>query len=209
MEDDMGKTIISILVICAMVIGFGIGVHLYRVSQKNKHEMSKYTSSVKLNAKTGRTLVVYYSLSGHTKAIAEKIARYTKADLYEIKTAEKFELNTAFYLKARHQLYSKQYPKLSGKMPNFSRYNTIFVGGPVWWYAPATPLLSFLEKADFKTRKVVPFSTQGSNYGSFFVDFKRMAKNAKLRPHASFNNIPAQYSKEEENKIIHWINSIH
>ena len=204
----MIKTIISILLIVAFVVAIGGGIHLYNVAQKNKHEMSKYTLSVKPNAKTGRTLVVYYSLSGHTKAIAEKIAAITKADLYEITTAEKIELNTAFYVKARHQLHSKQYPELSGKIPNFAQYDTIFVGGPVWWYAPATPLLSFLQKADFKGKKVVPFSTQGSNYGSFCVDFERMAKNAKLRPSASFNNISDKYSAELNNKIISWINSI-
>ena len=204
----MIKTVVSILVISAVIVALGSGVHLYKVSQKNKHEMSKYTLSVRPNAKTGRTLVVYFSLGGHTKAVAEKIAEYTKGDLYEITTAEKIELNTAFYVKARHQLYSKQYPALSGKMPDFSKYDTIFVGGPVWWYAPATPLLAFLEKADFKSKKVVPFSTQGSNYGSFFVDFERMAKNAKLRPSASFNNISDKYAREQNNKIISWINSI-
>ena len=161
----MIKTVVSILVISAVIVALGSGIHLYKVSQKNKHEMSKYTLSVRPNAKTGRTLVVYFSLGGHTKAVAEKIA-------------------------------------------DFSKYDTIFVGGPVWWYAPATPLLAFLEKADFKSKKVVPFSTQGSNYGSFFVDFERIAKNAKLRPSASFNNISDKYAREQNNKIISWINSI-
>lgn len=204
----MIKSVISVLIIVALFTALGSGIHLYKVAQKNKHEMAKYSSSVKPNAKTGRTLVVYFSLSGHTKAIAEKIAKYTKGELYEIKTAEDITLNTSFYIKARQQLTSKKYLELSGKMPDFSKYDTIFVGGPVWWYAPATPLLAFLQKADFKTKKVVPFSTQGSNYGSFFIDFERMVQNAKLRPHAAFNNISDKYAQEEENKIISWINSI-
>lgn len=204
----MIKLIFYILFAVALLVAAGSGIHLYRVAQKNAKEMEKYGQPVKPEAKTGKTLVVYYSLGGHTKAVAEKIAAMTHGDLYEIKTAEAIKPAFSFYWQARKQLKNKKYPELSGNMPDFSAYDTIFVGGPVWWYAPATPLLSFLAKADFAARRVVPFSTQGSNFGSFFVDFNRMAQNAKMRPSASFNNLPEKYDSAVANKIAAWINSI-
>lgn len=204
----MLKTGFLIFILGVLIVAFFSAVHLYRVAQKNEKEMARYQQTVKANPQTGKTLVVYYSLQGHTRAIAEKIAALTNADVYQIETEEKIELNKTFYLRARQSLKSGNYPKLAGKLPDFEAYDTIFVGAPVWWYAPATPLLAFLQKADFKTRKVVPFSTQGSNYGSFFVDFEKMAKNAKLRPSASFNNLPAKYDAEVDNKIATWVNSI-
>lgn len=204
----MLKITVSVLAIVALLVVFGTCVHLYRVSQRNAYEMSKYSAPTELKAKTEKTLVVYYSLSGHTKKIAEQIAKLTNADTYEIKTAEPIKSSAGFYMQAKKWLVEEKYPELAEKLPDFSAYDTIFVGGPVWWYAPAAPLLTFLQKADFAARKVVPFSTQGSNYGSFFVDFNRMARNAKLRKSASFNNLPEKYDQAVENKIIHWINSI-
>ena len=205
----MIKTIVLVVVIVALLVLLGSGIHLYRVAQKNAYEMAKFENmEIKAEPKTGKTLVVYYSLTGHTKEIAEKIAEYTKADIFEIKTVENFKADVFFYVNIRKQLKSGKYPELAGNMPDFAKYDTIFVGGPVWWYAPATPLLAFLKKADFKTKKVVPFSTQGSNYGSFLVDFKQMVYNAKLRQSESFNNLPKKYDRAVNNKIISWINSI-
>lgn len=204
----MIKLVLYIILFVAIIIALGTGIHLYRVAQKNQKEMNKYSSSVEADFKTGKTLVVFYSLSNKTRDIAQKIADLTNADLYEIKTIDKIVLNSYFYVQARQQLHKKQYPAIVEDFPDFSAYDTIFVGGPVWWYAPATPLLAFLDKADFKSRRVVPFSTQGSNYGSFFDDFQKMAKNAQLSDHAAFNNLSPKYDQAVQNKIINWINKI-
>ena len=204
----MTKTVVYLILLVAALIGIGIAAHFYRVYEANKHEMDKYNLAVMPDFKVGKTLVVYYSLGGRTKAIAQQIAELTGGDLYEIRTKETFTPDLAFYLKVREQLHSKKYPEIVNDIPDFRKYDTIFVGGPVWWYAPATPLLAFLKKANFRARRVVPFSTQGSNFGSFFIDFNRNVEGAKLRPSASFNNLPAKYDRQVRNKIIQWINSI-
>lgn len=72
----------------------------------------------------------------------------------------------------------------------------------------ATPVLSFLEKADFLGRKVVPFSTQGSNYGTFFEDFAGKAQNAQILKGQSFNNLSAEYDRAVDNKISDWLNKL-
>lgn len=204
----MIKIMFYVLSAVVLLVLAGSGIHLYRVAQKNEREMEKYMQPVKPDVKTGKTLVVYYSLSGHTRKIAEKVAALTGGDLYEIKTEEKIKPELSFYLKARRQLKNGKYPALAGEMPDIKSYDTVFVGAPVWWYAPATPLLSFLKKADFAAKKVVPFSTQGSNFGSFFADFNKMAQNAKMRPSASFNNLPEKYDRAVDNKITVWVNSV-
>lgn len=204
----MIKIAFCVLSVAVLLVLLGSGIHLYRVAQKNEKEMERYAQPVKPDVKTGKTLVVYYSLSGHTREIAKKIAAVTDGDLYEIRTAEEVKPSLSFYLQARRRLKNGQYPELAGNMPDIKSYDTVFVGGPVWWYAPAPPLLSFLQKADFAARKVVPFSTQGSNFGSFFADFARLAQNAKLRPSASFNNLPPKYDRAVDNKIAAWVNSV-
>ena len=113
-----------------------------------------------------------------------------------------------FYLILKKQLKDKIYPELAGDMPDLTKYDTIFVGGPVWWYTVSTPMRAFLEKIDFQNKKVVPFSTQGSNFGTYFEYFAQEAKNANLQKSASFNNLPAKYNKAVDNKIATWINSL-
>ena len=198
--------IIAAGIVGGLIIG---GVHLLRVAQKNKKEMAQYSGEeVKLNKKLGKVLVVYYSLSGHTKQIAEIIKQETNADVYEIKTVEKVDTTPWFYMTLREQLKEKKYPEIKQDFPNLSKYDMIFVGAPVWWYTMATPLYSFLQKVDFGGKKVVPFSTQGSNFGTYFEDFAKQAKNANLQISQAFNNLPNDYQKEERNKVVQWLNQL-
>lgn len=198
------------LLLALAIIGGAIGAfHLYRVSQRNAAEMAQYEGqTIKARPFAGKTLIIYYSLSGHTKDIAAKIQKMTGGDMYEIQTADKINTTPWFYLTLRKQLKEHTYPALSGELPDLSRYDTIFVGSPVWWYTVSTPMLSFLQQADFKGKKVVPFSTQGSNYGTFFEDFAQNARNAQLQKSASFNNLPAKYDAAVDNKIALWLNSL-
>lgn len=194
------------VVIIGLLLG---GIHLFRVSAKNKKEMSAYQGNeIKVEKQLGKVLVVYYSLSGHTKEIAEKIQAMTNGDIYEIKTEETLVSNPLLHLKIKKQLKDGNYFKLAGKLPDLSQYDIIFVGSPVWWYTASTPMLSFLKQADFHGKKVVPFSTQGSNPGTYFEDFAKNAKNAQLLESASFNNLPSKYDAEVNNKIAQWLNKL-
>ena len=198
--------IVGLILFLSLIIGF---VHLYRVAQKNKKELSQYENKeITYDNNLGKVLIVYYSLSGNTKQIAENIANKTEAEIFEIKTSETIKPNAKFYLEIKQQLKSKKYPQIQENLPDFSKYDTVFVGFPVWWYTIATPMLSFLEKVDFSDKKVFPFSTQGSNYGTSFADFKNMAKNAKIGEGTSFNNVDKKYNKAVDNKISSWLNSL-
>ena len=197
------------IIIAAVVIG-GIGglFHLYRVSAKNKKEMAQYENkSAEVKNDLGKVLVVYYSLTGHTKDIAEKIAAKTNADLFEIKTKEPYPTGAKLYTTAKKEIKNKQYPAVEA-LPNVADYDVIFVGAPVWWYTMAPPLFSVLEQIDFQGKKVVPFSTQGSNVGKFFEDFAATAKNATVLQRADFNNMDKKYDKQIEAKVAEWINGL-
>lgn len=205
----MLKIMVYLILLAAIIIAAISGWHLYRVAQRNAAEMAQYEGkAISVKSFPGKTLVIYYSLSGHTKDIAERIQKMTGADIYAIKTAAKLDRYPWFYLNLKRQLSTKKYPELEGDMPDLSRYDTIFVGSPVWWYTMATPLFAFLQQVDFLGKKVVPFSTQGSNFGAFFTDFASLARNAKLQKSASFNNMPGKYNQAIDNKIAVWLNSL-
>ncbi len=198
--------ILLAIVVLALVAG---GIHLYRVAAKNKAEMAQFSGpKIGYHNNLGKTLVIYYSLSGHTKDIADRISMLTNADVYEIKTEPPLKNGLFFALKMKKQLWSKEYPQLVQDFPDAANYDTIFVGAPIWWYTAATPVLAFLNQYDFKGKKVVPFSTQGSNFGTYFKDFAAAAKNAQLQKSASFNNLPKKYDDAVDNKVTEWLNNL-
>ena len=203
----MLKIVLYVIILAAIVIGGASFYHLRRVAAKNKAEMANFDKEVNLNADLGKVLVVYYSLTGHTKDIAEQIAAKTGADIFEIKTVETYS-SPSVYMKSKKELTSKNYPELQGNLPNVADYDTIFVGGPVWWYTMAPALYSYLKVTDFGDARVVPFSTQGSNFGSFYKDFADMAKNAQILQSENFNNIDEKYKEQVSNKINAWLNKL-
>lgn len=205
----MLKVILYILVILAVIGGAIAGFHQYRVAQYNKKDLTPFAGEqIPYTGKPGKVLVVYYSLTGHTQNIAEQIAHFTGGDLYRIQTQETFKLGPAFYAQVKKQLKTHEYPALAESAPDMSAYDVIFVGAPIWWYTAATPVWQFWQEADFKGKKVVPFSTQGSNYGTYFEDFKKQAKNAQVLDGAAFNNVDEKYRQAETNKIISWLNRL-
>ena len=204
----MLKKLLVTLLILAVIGGIMALVHHIRVAQRNKKELAKFAQEMPYTANLGKVLVIYYSWTGHTQNIAEQIATLTRADTYHIQTQEVFKSSPAFYARIKKELNNKIYPALAGNLPDVSNYDVIFVGAPVWWYTMATPMYSLLEKMDFKEKKVIPFSTQGSNPGSFLEDFKSGAKNAQVGTYANFNNVGPEYNQAVHNKIVHWLNNL-
>ena len=182
--------------------------HLYRVSAANKREMAQYAGkSAEIKKDLGKVLVVYYSLTGHTKEIADKIQTMTNADIFGLETAKPLPTGAKLHLTVKDQLKTKKYPALK-QLPDLTGYDVVFVGAPVWWYTAATPVLSFLEQADFQGAKVAFFSTQGSNRGTFLQDVAALTKNAQILPDASFNNMGKEYDAAVDAKIADWINGL-
>lgn len=204
----MLKVVLYTVILATIIIGGVSFYHLHNVAAKNKTEMANYNTEIKLNANLGRVLVVYYSLTGHTKDIATQIAQKTNADIFEIKTIETYS-SPSVYMKSKKELTTKNYPEIQkDSLPNVADYDTIFVGGPVWWYTMAPAIYSYLQATDFRGTRVVPFSTQGSNFGSFFKDFAAQAKNAELLTGENFNNVDEKYRNQVSNKINAWLNTL-
>ena len=202
------KITLYIILIIAIVAGLATLIHLHKVSKKNKAEMVKYSNKVELTANLGKTLVIYYSLTGHTKDIALQIKSLTNADIYEIKPKEEIKQGASLYITSKKQISSGNYPEIVNDFPDITDYDTIFIGSPIWWYTAVPVVLEFLKEFDFQNKKVVPFSTQGSNYGTYFEDIKAKAKNANILKGESFNNMDSKYNEQVKNKIISWLNSL-
>ena len=141
-----------------------------------------YLGSTHSNASgTGRTkmLIIYYSLTGNTKYIAEQVRKKTGGDVFEIETVKTYPAEySALTDEAKRELQTGVLPALKKNPPDMSSYDLILVGSPVWWYTVSTPVMSFLRQADFAGKKVSAFCTHEGGIGKFFPHFKEQAKNA-------------------------------
>ncbi len=202
----MLKFVLYVL-LATIVIGIVAGgIHLWKVASRNQKEMAQYAKASSTPIRPlGKVLIVYYSLSGNTRDIAERIQKQTQAELYEIKLQQPLKPGIKLYYDTWKQVKDRQYPELAGNLPDFSQYDLIIVGSPVWMYTVATPVMAFLHKADFAGNPVAVFTTQGSNPGTFFTDFKNNARNAKIISQIEFNNLPTKYNIALDNKIAAWL----
>ena len=126
-----------------------------------------------------KVLILYYSNSGNTKAVADKLQAKTGADVYRLETIRTYPAeHKSLVDEAKRELEENDLPALKGTLPDMSSYDLILVGGPVWWYTVATPVMQFLAQADFAGKKTAAFCTHGGGVGQYFPHFKEQARNA-------------------------------
>ena len=106
-----------------------------------------------------KTLVAYFSKSGHTKAIAETIARETSSTLHEIKTAKKYPSTYIMtILESRKEFKRNEKPELTdAKIEDFSSYERIIIGFPVWFFTCPMAVVSWIEQYVFSGKEIYPF----------------------------------------------------
>lgn len=110
-----------------------------------------------------KMLVLYYSQTGNTKAVAEEIANELGADIEEITMVDPydpdFQATIDRCMKEREQ---EILPTINPVKADLANYDVIFLGYPVWFGTYAPPVITFLKDADLSGKKIVPFCTFGS-----------------------------------------------
>ena len=170
------------------------------------------SSSSPENSKTetvsgGKTLVVYYSATGSTKAVAEKIAKTLNADIFELVPEKPYtsaDLNWSddnSRVSLEHSDESKREVALVKSTPdNWEQYDTVYVGYPIWWGIAAWPVNGFVKANDFTGKTVIPFCTSASSgIGESDKQLKAMAKNGDWKDGKRFS------SSASDSDIENWL----
>ena len=113
-------------------------------------------------------LVVYFSATGTTKGVAEKIASITGADTYEIKAAQEYtdddlNWNDSNSRTTKEQNDSSVRPEIGSEMVSLDGYTTIYIGYPIWWGEEPRIMDTFVESYSFDGITVIPFCTSGGS----------------------------------------------
>lgn len=113
------------------------------------------------------TLVVYFSATGTTKAVAEQIAAITDADLYEIKAAQEYtEADLNWHDSSSRTTLEQNNsvrPEISSEDISLEGYTTIYIGYPIWWGEEPRIMDTFVERYDFDGMTLIPFCTSSSS----------------------------------------------
>lgn len=133
-----------------------------------------------------RKLVAYFSASGVTAKVAEKLSEAIGADLYAIEPEVPYTKADLDWMdkKSRSTIEMNNpasRPAIAGKRDNMNDYDTVFVGFPIWWYVAPTIINTFLESYDLTGKTIIPFATSGgSDMGKTNEKLLPSCKEAKL-----------------------------
>ena len=114
------------------------------------------------------SVVVYFSATGNTEAVARLLAETQGADLQEIVPAEPYTEDDLNYNDDLSRANSEQNdansrPAIAGSMENVEQYDIVYVGFPIWWGNMPKILYTFFDTYDLTGKTIVPFCTSGSS----------------------------------------------
>ena len=151
-----------------------------------------------------KVLVAYFSASGVTAKVANKLAKATGADLFEIKPAKPYTTADLDWTnkKSRSSVEMadrNSRPKIANKVVDMNKYDVIFVGFPIWWYREPSIIDTFMESYDFSGKQIIPFATSG---GSGMGDSGSIMQ--KLAPKSTVDIGKRFSSSVSENDLKSW-----
>ena len=138
------------------------------------------------NMTNDKILVAYFSATGNTKSVADKLATAIVADLFEIVPEQPYTSDDLNWQndKSRSSVEMgdrNSRPAIASKIEDISQYKIVFVGSPIWWGREPSIMDTFIESYDFAGKTVIPFATSGSSgIGDYGANLQSLAPNAKV-----------------------------
>lgn len=197
----MNKLKSIILAVSAMLVGASCNGQ----TTKNQNNMSK--SIVIFFSHAGDNYSVGNVKVGNTKIVADYISEIAGAEQFEIVT-HKYDgmAYTPLTRLAQEEANKGELPPYEGSAPDLSGYDTVFIGGPVWWGTYPQVMFTLFKDINLDGKTVYPFTThEGSGLASCVSDVK------KAFPKANVKNGFSIYGHEvrtEKAKVEKWLKSI-
>ncbi len=106
--------------------------------------------------------VIYYSKSGTTKALAEKIADRFDADIFPIEPKKAYGSYASAVVRVGAERLTRTVPETKTEPLSFDEYDVVFIGFPVWYSAMPQFMQSYLRQCQLHGKRIIPFATAGS-----------------------------------------------
>ena len=182
-----------------------------------KQEVVTNKTTENMNNKATKTLVVFFSHAGenyavgnikvgNTKRVADAIGELIGAELFEVVPEKNYKMPYNDLVKlATEEGRNNEYPGYKGRIDNLDEYDTVYVGGPIWWGTYPRVMFTFFRDHDLNGKTIIPFTThEGSGMGSVRSDLKNAYPEADVQTGFSIYGTECQKPdiKERVNKLI-------
>ena len=177
-------------------------------NQQNENNMEKQ----------GKFLVVFFSHAGenysvgnievgNTKVVADYISEMTGADQFEIVADKDYDMPYMQLIEvAKQEANNGELPAMVGKLENVDQYDTVFIGGPVWWGTYPQVMFTFFRDYDLNGKTIIPFTThEGSGLASCVDDVRKAYPNADVKPGFA---IYGHEVRSGRNKVEKWLKGL-
>ncbi|WP_421908753.1 flavodoxin [Methanolacinia petrolearia] len=147
------------------------------------------------------TLIAYFSHSGNTRVVADKIHKIAGGEIFEIVPVNQYphEYN-AVVEQARKELDQDYRPALKTKAENIYSYDLVFIGYPNWWGTIPRPVAAFLQEYDLAGKTIAPFCThEGSGLGRSVEEIKSICSKSTVMNGLAIRGGNVKNSQEEIN----------
>ena len=144
---------------------------------------------------------------GNTKIVANYISEITGADQYEIVT-HKYDgmAYTPLINLAQEEANKGELPPYEGAAPDLSQYDTVFIGGPVWWGTYPQVMFTLFKDIDLAGKTVIPFTThEGSGLANCVGDVKKAFPKSNVTKGFSIYGHEVRTGKA---KVEKWLKSL-
>lgn len=157
-----------------------------------------------------KKIVVYFSYTGHTKMIAEKISKELNCDILELKPIVPYSDNYQEVVDdEQNSEVSNHIPEIEKVNIDLNKYDEIILGFPTWWYRPAPVVRAFLKNNDLTGKNIVPFATNAGWLGRSFAEVKKLCPKSIVKN--EMNIVFESYSdnlQTEMSEVENWIKSL-
>ena len=175
----------------------------------------------------GKSIVIFFSHAGdnyavgnievgNTKIVADYISEITGAAQYEIVT-HKYDgmAYTPLIELAKEEANKGEFPPYEGAAPDLSQYDTVFIGGPVWWGTYPQVMFTLFRDINLDGKTVIPFTThEGSGLASCVSDVKKafpkanVTKGFSIYGHEVQADKAAQAQPKAKAKVEKWLKEL-
>lgn len=146
-----------------------------------------------MNEKKVKSIIIYFSRAdenyavgyikkGNTEVVAEYIKELTGADIFKVERKNPYAEDYMTCInQAKTEIENDERPETVSLLSDIDGYETVYVGGPIYWDYLPQPMITQLEKLDWRGKTVKPFTThEGSGLGSVPSQLKKVCKGAKI-----------------------------
>ena len=180
-------------------------------SQNDNNNSENQETDVDSGDKITNAIVVYYSATNHTEAVAETIATHINSEIYELEPVDDYTSADLNYSNQSSRVVQEHNRIESGEdvqidlvttdLAGFDDAEYVFLGAPVWWQELSWVIEEFVSENDFTGKTIIPFGTSASS-GFSLENIEPLAEEANWMSPQRFR------SSVSKSEVTNWIDGL-